>query len=213
MKQGATAGAVLAAALSPMFQVTVVDHLRLSFASVLAAYEAHAEAAARLARVHSYAKLVLLGLSGITAATAAIASGGGEGWARATAVLAALVFGVIAAYVAMNNQPLMYGHRMTAAKLWVVCEKYRALLAELHDGVIDTAAARQRRNDLLNDAATVLEQASPDDRHTYEIARKALSGPNGAGYPDWLIDRYLPAALRKGPVTPPRPEASVPPAA
>src|SRR5687767_9121755 len=33
-----------------MFQITLVDHVRLSFASVLAAYEGHAEAAVKLAR-------------------------------------------------------------------------------------------------------------------------------------------------------------------
>ena len=90
-------------------------------------------------------------------------------------------------------------HRISAAKLWVVCEKYRALLAEMQEDAIDLPALQERRNALLNEAATVLEQAAPDDRYTYEIARDALSGPKGKGYPDWLIDRYLPESLRKEP--------------
>jgi len=182
-----------------MFQITLVDHVRLSFASVLAAYEGHADAAAKLARWNSYAKIVLLTLSGITAAIGTIAVQGGTGWQRATAVLTALLFGCCAAYVAMNQQPLMYGHRISAAKLWVVCEKYRALLAEMHDDLVDLPALQERRHALLKEAATVLEQAAPDDRYTYEIARDALSGPQGKGYPDWLIDKYLPASLRKDP--------------
>jgi hypothetical protein len=182
-----------------MFHISIVDHVRLSFASVLAAYEGHAEAAATLARWNSYGKLVLLGLSGLAATTGTIALQGGTGWQRATAVLTAVLFGCCAAYVALNQQPLMYGHRISAAKLWVVCEKYRALLAEMHEDAIDLPSLQERRNALLNEAATVLEQAAPDDRYTYQIARDALSGPKGKGYPDWLIDRYLPESLRKEP--------------
>lgn len=182
-----------------MFQITVVDHVRLSFASVLAAYEGHADAAAKLARWNSYAKLVLVGLSGVTAAIATVAVQGGPNWERATAIMAAIVFGCCATYVALNQQPLMYGHRMSAAKLWVVCEKYRALLAEMHDDLVDLPSLQERRNALLAEAASVLEQAAPDDRFTYEIAKEALSGPKGKGYPDWLIDRYLPETLRKEP--------------
>lgn len=182
-----------------MFQITLVDHVRLSFASVLAAYEGHAEAAAKIGRWNSYAKLILLGLSGLTAATGTLAIQGGPGWQRTTAVLTAVVFGCCAAYVALNQQPLMYGHRISAAKLWVVCEKYRALLAEMHDEVLDLPALQERRNALLTEAAAVLEQSAPDDRYTYEIAREALSGPKGTGYPDSLIDRYLPVSLRKEP--------------
>lgn len=186
-----------------MFQVSIVDHVRLSFASALAAYEAHADAAARMARRNSHAKLILLGLAGIATIVAAVATQAGYGWQVASFVLTAGVFGTAAAYVTLNQQPLMYGHRMSAAKLWVICEKYRALLAEIHDEQVDLPVLQQRRNALISETAAVLEQSAPDDRYTYQIAKDALSGPKGAGYPDWLIDRYLPEALRKEPPHPP----------
>lgn len=182
-----------------MFQVNLVDHVRLSFASTLAAYEAHADAAANMAKWNSYAKLVLLSVSGLAAISGAIATQQGFGWQVATAILCACTFGTSAAYVSLNQQPLLYGHRVTAAKLWVICEKYRALLADMHEGMIDMSGMRERRTALINEAASILEQAAPDDRYTFEIARESLSGPKGAGYPDWLIDRYLPAGLRKSP--------------
>jgi hypothetical protein len=84
----------------------------------------------------------------------------------------------------------------------VICEKYRARLAEMHDDAMDLGSLQEQRTVLLNETAAVLEQAAPDDRYTYEIAREALSGPKGAGYPDWLIDRYLPETLRKQPPAP-----------
>jgi hypothetical protein len=190
-----------------MFQITVVDHVRLSFASILAAYEGHADAAAKLARWTSYAKRGLIALAGITAAVAAIGVKGGYGWQVATAILAAVLFGGCATFVALDHQPRMYGHRRSTARLWVICEKYRALLAEMHDDLVDLPTLRDRRNALVSEAAAVLEHSAPDDRYTYEIAKAALSGPKGAGYPDWLIDRYLPEALRKAPAAPVAPVA------
>jgi hypothetical protein len=180
-----------------MFQITLVDHVRLSFGSALAAYEGHAEAAARLTRQNSYAKIALLALSGLAAVMAAIAVDSGYGWQLTSAIFTALVFGSCAAYVALNQQPLIYGHRASATRLWVICEKYRALLAEMHENVIDLASLQDRRNALLNETAAVLEHSAPDDRYTYQIAMEALSGPQNGGYPDSLIDKYLPQPLRK----------------
>ena len=180
-----------------MFQITLEEHVRLSFGSALAAYEGHAGAAAKLARWNWYAKLALLGLSGVAAVVSAISVAGGYALHLASAILTSAVFAACATYVGVNRQLLVYGHRASAAKLWVICEKYRALLAEMHADLIDLPSLQNRRNALLTESAAVLEQSAPDDRYTYEIARDALSGPLGAGYPDSLIDRYLPEALRK----------------
>jgi hypothetical protein len=180
-----------------MFQITLAEHVRLSFGSALAAYEGHAEAAATLARRSSYARLALLGISGLAAVAGSVAVPGGYGWQLTSAILSVVVFASCAVYVGVNQHLLIYGHRTSAAKLWVICEKYRALLAEMHEEVIDLPALQHRRNALLTEYAEVIELAAPDDRYTYEIAKAALSGPRGDGYPDSLIDRYLPHALRK----------------
>jgi hypothetical protein len=180
-----------------MFQITLAEHVRLSFGSAVAAYEGHAEAAATLARRSSYARLALLGISGLAAVAGSVAVPGGYGWQLTSAILSVAVFAACAVYVGLNQHLLIYGHRISAAKLWVICEKYRALLAEMQDDLIDLPALQNRRNALLTEYAEVIELAAPDDRYTYEIAKAALSGPRGDGYPDSLIDRYLPHALRK----------------
>jgi len=180
-----------------MFQITLAEHVRLSFGSALAAYEGHAEAAATLARRSSYARLALLGISGLAAVAGSVAVPGGYGWQLTSAILSVVVFAGCAVYVGLNQHLLIHGHRTSAAKLWVICEKYRALLAEMHEELIDLPALQNRRNALLTEYAEVIELAAPDDRYTYEIAKAALSGPRGDGYPDTLIDRYLPHAMRK----------------
>ena len=110
-----------------MFQLTLVEHVRLSFGSALAAYEGHAEAAARLTRFTSYAKIALLALSGVTAGVAAIAVGTGYGWQLAFAILAAATFAACAAYVGFNQQPRIYGHRISAARMWVRSDDRRTM--------------------------------------------------------------------------------------
>jgi len=160
-----------------MFQITLAEHVRLSFGSALAAYEGHAEAAAKLSRRSSHARLALLGLSGLAAIVSAIAAYGESGWQITAGILTVAVFAACATYVGMNQQQLVYGHRVSAAKLWVLCERYRGPLAEMQDDLVDPASLQNRRNALLTEYAEVIEQSAPDDRYTYEIARAALSGP------------------------------------
>ncbi len=159
-----------------MFHIEGLDYVRLTYETLQDAYEGHAEAAARLARFSSYFRLATLSITGVTAALAAIAVSGGRGWELASAMAAACAFGTCGAYVAFNNQPRIYGHRASAARIWVICEKYRALLADVQAGAIDAAAINDRRNGLLHDAAAIFEQTAPDDRFTFEIARRALRG-------------------------------------
>ena len=180
-----------------MFQITLAEHVRLSFGSALAAYEGHAEAAAKLSRRSSNARLALLGLSALAALVSAIAVPAGYGLHLTSAILTVAVFGACATYVGLNQHLLIYGHRVSAAKLWVICEQYRALLAEMQEDLIDLPSLQARRHALLTESAAVMELAAPDDRYTYEIAKAALSGPRGDGYPDSLIDRCLPQGLRR----------------
>ena len=150
-----------------MFQLSVVDHIRLSFATVAGAYERHAEAAARLARWSWYVKVSLVALL------------------------------ALAVYVALDLEPRIYGHRSSAARFWLLTERYRALLAEVHDQLLDAPAIAQRRDALVEEARACFEHAPPADRQTYDIARKALSGTGKSGYSEDEIDALLPASLRR----------------
>lgn len=159
-----------------MFQVDLAEHVRLSYESLEGACEAHVDAASRLARVSSWFRMLTLAVVGAGAGVAAMGVNGGRGWHVAAAIVTAVAFATCAAYVAFNQQPRIYGHRASAARLWVVCEKYRSLLAEMHEGMLDLAALGTRRNALLQEAATIFEQVAPHDRYTFEIARRALKG-------------------------------------
>ena len=180
-----------------MFQLSLVDHIRLSFASVAGAYESHAAAASRLARLSWYAKLGLVTLLGVACVLCLVALQHGRGFLIAATVATAAGFVAAAAYVGLDLEPRIYGHRSSAARFWLLTEKYRALLAEVHDQFLDAPAIAARRDALMEEVRACLESAPPADRQTYDIARTALSGKGRRGYSEDDIDALLPASLRR----------------
>ena len=163
-----------------MFDLDIVEYVRLSYASLEDACDAHAEAAAKLTRLTSVFRAATLASVGAAAVVASLAAGLRPEWRMASAIAAAAAFAACAAYVGFNQQPRIQGHRACSARLWLVCEKYRGLLAEMHDGRIDLGTLRERRHALLQEAAAVFEHAAPADRYTFEIARRALRARSGA---------------------------------
>ena len=180
-----------------MFQLSVIDHIRLSFASVANAYDGHAEAAARLARWGWHSRIALLSLLGIAAVSELVALQGGRPYLIVAAGASILAFAACEAWVGLDVEPRIYAHRSSAAKLWLLCEQYRALLAEAQDEMLDAHAIAERRDLLARDVRSVFEYAPPSDRQTYEIARKALGGVKRTGYSESDIDALLPPSLRR----------------
>jgi hypothetical protein len=178
-----------------MFQLSLVDHIRLSFGGVATSYRAHSRAAERLAARASRANVIIVLILGLAAGAGMVALTGVR-WSQITAAslsTAALV--AFAIQLALDFESRAYAHRACAAQLWLICEKYRSLLAEVHDGLIDVPAAIQRRDDLMREVQIVYEHALPTDRDAYQIAREAL-GAAEASPSDHEIDRLLPASLR-----------------
>jgi hypothetical protein len=179
-----------------MFQLSLVDHIRLTFGSVVSAYEGHADAAVRLARFSWYSKLGILLIVGLSGGASVGAALRGGFFTIAAPSLGAIAFAACAAYLAVDPEKRVYAHRATAAKLWLICEGFRTLLAEIHDQLIDVPGIAQRRDALLKTVAELFEQAPPADRATYNIARTTL-GARGGGYSDQQLDEFLPASLRR----------------
>ena len=185
-----------------MFQLSVIDHIRLSFASAAAAYEGHAEAASRLARWGWYSRIGLLTLLGLASGADLLALQWGRPYLIAGVVLSALAFAACALWVGLDLEPRIHAHRSSAAKLWLLCEEYRALLAETQDQLLDAASVTARRDRLAQEVRSVFEYAPPADKDTYAIARKAFGGVKRIGYSDAEIDALLPATLRRRAVDP-----------
>jgi SMODS and SLOG-associating 2TM effector domain family 4 len=179
-----------------MFQLSLIDHIRLSFGSVATSYRAHARVAERLARRAWQVKVVTITLLGLATASGLLALTGVRYSQIAAAALAGAAFIGYGIAISLDLEPRVSAHRTCAARLWILSEKYRALLAEVHDGLIDLPAVTRRRDELMRDVQAVYEHALPTDREAYQIARDAL-GTGESGVSDQDIDRLLPASLRR----------------
>jgi len=186
-----------------MFQLSVVDHIRLSFGDVVCSYKAHTSAAEKLARQSWLLKTTVLALLGVgvVACTAGIV-----GTARAFSIVSAIAVGLAfvgyATYVALDFDPRLYAHRSCAARFWFLCEKYRALLTEIQDGALQPHEVRDRRDVLSREVHSVYEQAPLADRDAYHLAKKAVSSTHAHTLSDAEIDRFLPHSVQRGNPTP-----------
>jgi hypothetical protein len=182
-----------------MFRLTVVDHLRLSFGHVVQNYTLHARKAERLAGLAWTTKLIVLALLGVaTATTVANLLGAGRPNQIAAVVATGLAFAGHALSLAIGFEPRMLAHRSCANRLWLVSEQYRALLAEIQDGLLDPAVVLTRRDELIHQVHAVYEHAPPIDRRSYETAREEVQKSPDVPLTDEQIDRFLPESLRKG---------------
>ena len=179
-----------------MFQLSLVDHIRLSFGAAATSYRAHARAAARLSARARQSRVAVMLLLGLATAASLLALTALRQFQIAAAVLAGLALLGHSIAIALDFEPRAYAHRACAARLWQICEKYRSLLAEVHDGLVDLPAVTERRDALMREVQIVYEHALPSDRDAYQIARDAL-GAGESAPSDQEIDRLLPASLRQ----------------
>ena len=157
-----------------MFGLNTVDHVRLNLTRAGENYAAHARAAERLSRWTLRIRIGVFTLI-LAAAAAAIASllAGGRNYQIAAVVASGLGAASFAAYVASGFEGRVHAHRVCAHGLWMVCERYRALLAEIHDGLLDQAAILRRRDELAAETQAAFGLAFPLDQPAFEGLRQS----------------------------------------
>ena len=176
-----------------MFQLTLVDHLRLTFAHVIHTHRAHT----RLALAHGRWNRALQGAEAVTVAGAAatalaLVQTGQQHSAIAAAILGTLALLVLVVRLVFNFDTSALTHRTCSAHLWYVREQYRALLADLQDGSLTLDDARHRRDRLMQDLHELYKDAPPADRDAYEAARSPRPGHGDGPSSDAEVDRFLP---------------------
>jgi hypothetical protein len=139
--------------------------------------------------------LTLLG--GALAAAITAAYRGDVRYAVLAAVLSGAALALFTVYVAVNLDARIYAHRWCASRLWLIREKYLALLSEMRDGALSPEGVRERRDLLLNELHAVDDHAPLVDRPTFQSARQALATAAETAFTDQEIDAFLPQSLRK----------------
>jgi conflict system pore-forming effector with SLATT domain len=155
-----------------MFSLSVVEHVRMSYSLAVQNYTTHARAAERLARLAFKLRIGLLVVFA-TATGAIIVSlfRPGREYQIAAAILAGFALAGQIFMVAWGVESRVQAHRAFAHRLWLVCERYRSLLAEIRDGLIDEVAILRRREALSEQTHAVYEQGFPLDMQAFETLR------------------------------------------
>jgi hypothetical protein len=179
-----------------MFELTLVDHLRLAFAHVVQRHAAHLQIArARSRRTIWLRTSVAMLVMGAAVTSLGAAFGHGYGYSIASAVFATLALIVLLVQVTWNLEASAQAHASCATALALLGERYRSVLSDLTDGAIDPVAARVRRDALMLELNTVYDNPMWSGSEAWrtasqiEVTEETLS--------DEQIDRLLPRSLQK----------------
>lgn len=88
-------------------------------------------------------------------------------------------------------------HRRAAADLWLIREKYLALITDLRIGEETVEALTARRDGLLQELHGVYTGAPSTTFAAYRKAQQALQKQQEMSFSDEEIDAFLPKALRR----------------
>ncbi len=182
-----------------MFELTLFDHLRMTFGHVVYRHQAHVRLSASRARASRWlraSEAVLM--TGVTVTAAGAAYTSIRAYAITAAVLASLALVVLLVRLTFDLERSAQVHAVCAAKLWHIREQYRAMLADMVDGAIDLDTARRRRDRLMEELHDTYEAApAPDPQAVERAGLSAAGAANDAALPDEAIDVFLPASLQK----------------
>ena len=182
-----------------MFSLSVVDHLRLNFRLVAQNYSAHARAAERFATAALRVKVTILALFAIATGAIVLSLFRPErGYQIAAVIIAAVAFTVHVMAIAYGVEARVHSHRMLAHRLWPMCERYRGLLTEIQDGLLDTATILHRREILSEQVHAIYEQGFGVDQQAFESMRQLPLDSDGEAVTDAQLDQLVPAARKAG---------------
>lgn len=182
-----------------MFRLSVVDHVRLNFGHAVQNYTVHAHAAERLARILFRTRIGIIVLMAATVAAVLASLFGAPRAVMITAgVTASMAILSYTVYLSLGLESRVFAHRGYAQRLWIICERYRALLAEVQDGMLDRESILQRRDQLIAQLHAVYEHPFLIDQQAYETMRQPAQGNGHRGLSDAQIDQFLPASMRAG---------------
>jgi hypothetical protein len=132
----------------------------------------HARAADRFATVGFVARIVIAAILAIATASAIadllLTARFYQIAATVTAATATLAF---ALYCVLGFETRVAAHRALSHRLWLVAERYRSLLAEADEGLVDRETLLARRDSLIEQLHSIYERGFGVEQRAYEAAR------------------------------------------
>jgi hypothetical protein len=157
-----------------MFSLKIVDHVRLESERIAQNYTVHAAAAERTVRAITVFRVGLV----IVLTLAASAQIGNAMFPHSVSPAVAIGAGMLAlagfaVYGALGLEASLVAHRAFAHRLWAVAERYRALLSEVNDGLVDGPTLVRRRDELMAEVDVIYQFAFGVNHDAHERLRLA----------------------------------------
>ena len=166
------AGTVAFSKEDRMFSLTVLDHVRLDSEHCARNYTVHARAADRLASAAFTSRIAMAVLLAVASAASIANLLYAERFYQVAAVVSTVVATLgFALYGVFGLEARVLAHRAFAHRLWIVCERYRALIAEATDDIIDRATLLDRRDVLIEQMHGIYERGFGPDQRAYDGER------------------------------------------
>ena len=178
----------------------IEGQLRECYGRVVYSHKTHEKCADILLKCLGKIKLLQIVLSAITTAgfIAAIFGAGPAGAVIGVVVSTTLL--VLNAYTKdYDLGELAQKHRQAAADLWLIREKYLALVTDLRVGKESLKKITNRRDALLEDLHGVYLGAPSTNYQAYKKAQAALQQYDEMTFSDAEIDALLPRELKRAP--------------
>ena len=180
-----------------MFELTLVDHLRMSFGLVVHRHRAHTQIAQTRARWNRGLRATeTLLMTGVTVAALGAAFGRGPPVRDCQRRSRGPRADVSPAASDPRPRSERAGPRhVCRAVCGIYASSIRALLSDLTDGAIDVDLGRRRRDELTAELHAVYENAPPADHQAYQTAGQSLRTADERPLTDEEIDQFLPKSL------------------
>ena len=179
-------------------QLTLLEHLRLTFGHVVHRHRVHAELAHSSARWSRRLRMLeALWMVAVAYTAAAAAFNKGQAYALASAILAGFALVTFVIHLTIDLDVSAQTHGICAGRMWLIRERYRALLADLVDGAVDLDAARRGRDTLMTEMHAIYERAALLDHESYRATAPRLTTIDDVPISDEEIDQLLPKSLQK----------------
>ena len=180
-------------------ELTLLDHLRLTFGHIVHRHRAHTRLAHARARRHRWLQgAEALLMIGVIPLSARAAFGGGEAYGVAGAAVATLALATLVVHLMFDLDRSAQAHAASASRLWLIRERYRGLLSDLQDGVIDVEAARRQRDALMEELHGIYANAPAADPQADRTVGETIAMTDDRALTDEEIDLFLPKSLQKG---------------
>ena len=172
--------------------------MRECYGRVVYSHKTHEKCADILLSRLSTIKLWQIVLSSITTAGFIAAMFGAGAIGAVIGVVISTTLLVLNAYTKNYDLgELAQKHRQAAADLWLIREKYLALITDLRVGKESLEKITMRRDELLEDLHGVYSGAPSTTYQAYRKAQEALQQSEEMTFSDEEIDALIPRELRK----------------